>query len=364
MKPISLLLVLLSLTVSLRAQIFLTPQVDSIPMRDGAVLAADVYRPVGTLARPTILIQTPYNRLAFRFGLPLGIGLALDSIPYNLVILDWRGFYGSIGALAPGANRGEDGYDAVEWIATQPWSDGQVATWGPSALGQIQFLTAREQPPHLVCICPVVAEPWYFYEEYYPGGVYRTEYIEQLDGLGFGLSGILQANPIYNLFWAFAEQETWYPGEINVPTFMIGGWYDHNIEPSLRFFDALQFDSPPPVQDAHRLLVGPWAHGGFGVARPGGVNQGELSFPAAAGWNDSLARAFFDHYLLDSANGWDASPPITYFLPGENSWQETDFWPPVRPLARWYLQGDGSLAPTLPTTPDSLSWLSDPHDPS
>ena len=342
----------------------LLPAVDSIPMRDGRVLAADTYRPAGNLARPTLLIQTPYNRLRYRLGLPLGIGLALDSIPYNVVVVDWRGFYGSLGALAPGADRGEDGYDVVEWIAAQPWSDGQVGTWGPSALGQVQFQTAREQPPHLVCICPVVAEPQFAYEEYYPGGVYRTEYIEQLDGLGFGLSGILQANPVYNLLWTFAEQDSWYPGAIEVPTFMIGGWFDHNIEPSLAFFAALQAQSPPAVRAQHQMLVGPWAHGGFGVARPGGVNQGELSFPAAAGWNDSLARAFFDHHLLGAANGWDSRPALTYFRMGADRWASAPAWPPPLPRPRWYLQADGSLAPAAPSSPDSLSWVSDPRDPS
>ncbi|MEM7657769.1 MAG: CocE/NonD family hydrolase [Bacteroidota bacterium] len=348
---------------NLPAQIFLTPQIDSIPMRDGKKLAADVFLPAGTQVRPTILVQTPYNRIAYRFNLPLNVQLDLDSSPYNFVTVDWRGFFGSLGAFSLDADRGEDGYDVVEWIAAQPWSDGQVATWGPSALGVVQFQTMREQPPHLVCAIPMVAEPQFSYDEYYPGGVLRTEYVEQLDGLGFGIGALVGANPVYNNVWAFVENSSFYPERIQVPVFMQGGWYDHNIEASLPFFTALQQQSAPSVRDQHHFLIGPWAHGGFGDTRPGTINQGELSFPEAEGWGDSLALRFLAYHLLDSANAWEQQAPVQYFQMGDQGWWETESWPPPGQTQNWFLHGDSSLQ-LAPSSNGSLNFQANPRDPS
>lgn len=365
MKKLLPLLVIGLLPFTLFAQL-LSPQVDSIPTRDNEKLAADIYIPSGGGQRPTILIQTPYNRLFARAGLPLGVGLNLNSSDYNFVTLDWRGFYGSTGALNGTPNRGQDGYDAVEWIAAQPWSDGQVATWGPSALGKVQFQTAKEHPPHLVCIVPLVAGPQFNYQEYYPGGALRTEYVEQLDGLGFGFSPVLLANQVYNITWQVAENQNYYPSQIQVPAFMIGGWYDHNVEVMLEIFNGLQTQSPQNVRDKHKILMGPWGHGGSGSAAPGGLNQGELTYPAAAGWSDSLALAFLDYNLLGAQNNWDANQAVIYFQMGEDNWYQNASWPvqTVAPV-KFYLDQNGGLTNSNPTLSSSSSTLVyDPRDPS
>lgn len=308
---------------------FLTPQVDSIPMRDGKKLAADVYLPGGgTAARPTILIQTPYNRLLYRWGLPLGIGVQINQCNYNIVILDWRGFFGSSQAMVAQPNRGYDGYDAVEWIATQPWSDGNVGTWGPSALGRIQYLTAKEDPPHLKCIVPVVASPYYKYNEYYPGGVLRTEYVQQLDQLGFGIGLLVYPHPFYDIVWQYTENNSNYPQSIKVPCFMVGGWYDHNINEMVDFFASIHTSSPVTVRNKHKLLVGPWVHGGHSTAYVGSSAQGELDYPLAAGWGDSLSLMFFDYYLRNISNNWETHQPVIYYTMGVHEWNQTAAWPP------------------------------------
>lgn len=142
-----------------------------IPMRDGAVLAANVARPRAPGRYPAIVVQTPYdkNRLGREVGDLPGAGEAgrgslkawarMDREHYAYVIVDWRGFFGSRAAGAgrrPG-QRGEDGFDVVEWVAAQPWCDGRVGTWGGSALGKAQLDTAAEQPPNLVCAVPLIA---------------------------------------------------------------------------------------------------------------------------------------------------------------------------------------------------------------
>ena len=344
----------------------LTPEVIEIPMRDGKSLKADIYLPDTVGNYPVILIQTPYSRLLFRAGLPLGIKKNIHTSPYAFVIVDWRCFYGSAAACILNPNRGEDGYDVVEWIANQSWSNGKIGTWGPSALGKIQFQTARENPPSLDCIAPVVAASQTEYLEIYPGGVARTEYIEQLDGLGFGLSGIYYANPVKNIIWDITENSTFYPDQISVPTFMIGGWYDHNVKPSIDLFEALQNQSDPSVRNEHRLLMGPWVHGGTGPAFVGSSQQGELDYPMAAGWNDSLAMIFFDYWLRDSTNGWNLTPKVQYFQMGENIWQNSASWPPPGIFEQdFFFHKNGSIQSfSEESNEGQVSFNYNPNDPS
>ena len=363
MRKSLLFLYFLLLTYALPAQILLTPQVDSIPMRDGKKLAADIHLSSACAQCPTILIQTPYNRTFYRLGLPLQIGKNIDSSKYHVVIVDWRGFWGSLSAFTLNPKRGEDGYDVVEWIAAQSWSNGKIASWGPSALANIQFQTAREQPPHLVCAVPVVGDPQTSYHQYYPGGVLRTEYVEQLDGLGFGVSGLIKANPVYNLLWSITESGSFYPDEIDIPMFMIAGWYDHNLEGMLDFFTALQTQAPVAVRDQHKMVIGPWTHGGNGRTSPGTEQQGELSYPAAAGWNDTLALRFLAHHMLGENNNWPAEPPIRYFQMGQDQWASLNTWPPQGSPSTLYLQADGSMKQSMAAV-GSVAVSYDPHDPS
>lgn len=345
----------------------LTPVVDSIPLKDGKKMAIDIYQPAGITKGPVILIQTPYNRLFYRLGLPLGIGLNLNSSNYIIVVGDWRGFYGSKNAAYVGnPSIGEDGYSAVEWIAAQTWSNGKIGTWGPSALGRVQFQTALKNPPNLTCICPLVAAPQYDYEEYFPNGCLRTEYVEQLDALGYGLSKTLMQHTYHDATWSFVEALNYYPDSIKVPCFMIGGWYDHTIPFMLPFFNAIRSSSPVNVRDQHRLLMGPWVHGGHGTAQVGTDVQGELTYPNSANWNDSLALMYFDYHLRAISNGWDNTPFLKYYQMGENTWQASPVWPPSGIYnVDFYLHKNGLLSNTLPSqNGDSISFDYDPQDPS
>lgn len=346
----------------------LTPTVDSIPMKDGRKLAADIYIPSGMTQGPVILVQTPYNRQLYRVGgLPLGIGVNVNASNYIFVVVDWRGFYGSRNAGYAGSpDRGTDGYYTVEWLASQSWSNGKIGTWGPSALGKVQFQTAEYNPPHLTCICPLVAGPQFSYAEYFPNGSAKTEYIEQLDGLGFGISPVIMGHPYYDLTWNFTEQLNFYPDSIRVPCFMVGGWYDHNIEVMIPFFSALQSASPLNVRDKHKLLMGPWVHGGHGTAQVGTTVQGELNYPNANNKNDSVALMFFDHYLRNVNNAWDQQAAITYYQMGQNVWQTASSWPPSGTSdVKFYFHNNGGLDNVRPTqASDSLTFSYDPNDPS
>lgn len=346
----------------------LTPTVDSALMRDGKKLPVDVYLPAGWTSGPVILVQTPYNRILFRWSLPLNTGINLNASNYAFVVADWRGFYGGWQAQYNGSpSRGEDGYDLVEWVAAQSWSNGKIGCWGPSALGKVQFQTAEKHPPHLTCICPLVAAPQFEYTEYFPGGCYRTEYVEQLDALGYGTSLFLLTYPVHNNIWTYlVENPNYYPDSIAVPTFMIGGWYDHNTDLMIRFFNGIRAQSPVSVQSQHRLLMGPWVHGGNSTAQVGSVQQGELSYPNAFDWNDSLALRFFDYHLRNVSNGWNTTPAVQYYTMGSNAWHSASSWPPTgyTPVTL-YMHTDTTMDMSMPaTSTGSISFLYDPNDPS
>jgi len=292
----------------------------SIPMRDGKFLAADVYVPTGSTPFSTILIQTPYNKNAFRNGLPLGYLQNVNSSPYCWVVLDWRGFYGSVSATIASPQRGQDGYDAIDWIIAQTWSNGKVGTWGPSALGVIQYQTAKENHPNHICTVPMVAQPQTAYDGYFYGGVLEKSRLEQLDALGYGLSTTIMANTYYSPTWQFTENTTWYPSSLKIPTLQIGGWYDHNIDDMVDWYPATRTSADLSVRDKQWFLIGPWVHGGTGAAYVGSAVQGELTYPMAAQKCDTMARAFFEFYLLNDANGWESTSPIMYYELGKDSW--------------------------------------------
>lgn len=345
-----------------------TPTYDDIliPMSDGEDLSADVYIPNGTTTGEVILIQTPYNKNLFEISLPFKIynNTLLDAQPFIFVVVDWRGFYGSAAAAVAQPDRGQDGYDVCDWIVAQSWHADRIGTWGPSALGGIQYqLMAKDHPNH-TCAVPQVATGSQAYDSYFYGGVLEEARLNQLDALGYGLSTIVLANPYDSFVWDVAASNSWYADDIKIPTLQQGGWYDHNIDQMMTFYTTSRSQADVSVQDQQWLLVGPWVHGGSGSANVGSSTQGELSYPAGEFISDTTAWEFFEYYLLDSANGWDATPLITYFdMGGTDDWltsnaadiaiTNTDFL---------YLNQNGSLSSVNGL--DSTTFTSDPSDPS
>ncbi|MGB1517585.1 MAG: CocE/NonD family hydrolase [Crocinitomicaceae bacterium] len=333
-----------------------------IPMRDGDSLQADIYIPSNVDSAEVILIQTPYNKDAFN-NLPLGINQNLDAQPFIWVIVDWRGFYGSNGADVSNVNRGEDGYDICEWISQQTWHKSRIGTWGPSALGRVQYSTAREHHPNHTCAVPLVAHPQQSYDDYFMNGVLEGARLETLDLLGYGLSPLIMGNTYYSPIWTISENNTWYPQDIWIPTLQIGGWYDHNIDKMMDWYAATRSSSLIAVQDQQWLVVGPWVHGGTGAAYVGSANQGELSYPNAEFVGDSMAWDFFSHYLLDSANNWQNTPMITYYETGLDQWATSNA-SSIESVTDdiLYLNMNGGLVSSNPLI--STSFISDPNDPS
>ncbi|HMK23078.1 MAG TPA: CocE/NonD family hydrolase, partial [Terriglobales bacterium] len=143
-------------------------------MRDGVVLRADVLRPAGEGKFPVLVYRTPYGKdeaqqehTTFKHALERG---------YAVVIQDVRGRFHSDGEFRPYENEGRDGYDTIEWSASQPWSNGAVGTFGLSYPGAVQWLAAVENPPHLQAMVPAMtfSSPRNFF---YAGGAWDLSWI-------------------------------------------------------------------------------------------------------------------------------------------------------------------------------------------
>ena len=121
-----------------------------VPVRDGAILRANVFRPNTASPSPGLLMRTPYGKPESGFE-------PLVRAGYAVAAQDSRGRYASGGEYVPftveRTQDGEDGYDSVEWLASQPWCNGRVGTFGGSYNAWMQWSLARLRPPHLVAMC-------------------------------------------------------------------------------------------------------------------------------------------------------------------------------------------------------------------
>jgi len=136
--------------------------------RDGVTLVADVYRPADGQKHAVLLTRTPYNKDNMA---PIGMKAAQRG--FVVVIQDTRGRFNSDGEWYPFKHESADGYDAVEWAAALPGSDGRVGMFSGSYVGATQMLAAIAQPPHLAGICPVVTASNYHENWTYQGGAFE-----------------------------------------------------------------------------------------------------------------------------------------------------------------------------------------------
>ena len=342
----------------------------SIPMRDGQALSAWVRHPTAPGCQlPTVLVQTPYNKDAFKeeFLTPeAGSDPLFASTDYVFVVMDWRGFFGSAGAK-PGSSHGADGYDAVEWIAQQAWSDGNVGTWGVSALCEVQYWTAVLRPPHLRAGVPIFCDMNEEYSNIYPGGVMRQDYVTFVSSY-YGTSAF-QTNPYDDAAWT-AAGAAYNPGNIAVPMLVVAGWYDLMPKGSFTTFAALVQSSDPSVSREHRLLIGPWIHFAIGgeVAGEVTLTSQELQYTDQQQVVDTDSLAWFDLYLRNrsdsAATAWAA---VQYERAGAETgtWLSDTQWPPAggQPLVLSLSTG-GTLAASPPTSPTTLALADDPLNPS
>jgi hypothetical protein len=337
-----------------------------IPMRDGRSLAADLYLPKRGGKHPVVLIQTPYNKEPMRPWWTgtgrWGANSLFTDANYAFVVTDWRGKFASRDAQVAGRqpNIGQDGFDTVAWIVKQEWSNGKVATWGSSALGRVQYETARNHPPNLVCAVPSVMPLNLDYDTYFPGGALWEEFALMLSRIGFGstIRDNLAARPMKNQAWQALSASFVKGEELRAPMLFVGGWFDIYTDGVIAAFETVRAKGGEKARAHSRLVMGPWVHG---IDQ---VKNGQLEFPNAQFYAMKRSRDFIDHWVREAPKGFDKTePPITYYQMGVNEWRSTETWPPKESREReYFLHSDRSISARAPK--DKAAPLTFRYDPS
>lgn len=379
----------------------------AVPMRDGVILRANVFRPDGEGPWPVLVLRTPYGKDAQK-------GEPFANAGYIVVTQDARGRYASDGKWESfyrfDTHDAEDGYDTVEWAAKLPGSNGKVGTYGVSYNAFLQWRLAPLRPPSLVCMCarsiparltqlegPGTIRPGRRLNWFYTGmapDMRKHMGVEELttkaemvklwkEGENERLLHFLPwMNLPKNVFeheeeavhawllephrdpWQFVER----CAEVSVPNLDICGWFDHCNDGIEMHMAMRRVGKTEVARNGQRLIIGPWSHTGSG-----GRKVGTVDFGAAAVLDTRKAELrWFDHWLKGKTTGVDKDAPVKIFVMGRNQWRDEQEWPPARAKTHTLHLHSGGKANTpagngalLAETPaaGSDSYRYDPRDP-
>lgn len=375
----------------------------AVPMRDGCVLRADVYRPAGDGPWPVIVARTPYNRT---------ISIEIQHLDpwaavrrgFIAVVQDTRGRHGSEGnsPWKPFAGEDLDGADTVEWAARLPGSNGRVGMWGMSYLGNVQWQAASQRPPSLAAIAPTMT--WHSAGD---GLAHRGGAKEHGLGLWWGLwTGFDAASRAHReddarlserlgamvrdfdeittrTYWelptgpdevlerhgapSFAPAEIRVEADVarridnvDVPSLSTAGWFDIFLQGTIDNYLAASDRA-----DA-KLVIGPWCHVNYSSF------QGEMDFGILAdgssegspGWIPGLAFDWLEGQLAPEPPSVSGRP-VRIFVMGANEWRDEDEWPLARAVETQYVLAAGGslLSESAAPESDSVSYDYDPGDP-
>ena len=379
--------------------------------RDGVTLRADIYRPKADGKFPVILMRTPYDKSV---GWAVAPAFQIATHGYVVIIQDVRGRYTSEGEWYPFRHESADGYDAVEWAAALPYSDGKVGMMGASYVGATQMLAAIAHPPHLAGICPQVTASNYHDGWTYQGGALEqwfdqnwttqlatntlwrliakdtnalvgaptlplTQYpLFNYSSLpaGAGASAELApyyldwlAHPDYDAYWKQWSIEEHF-ADIQVPTLQVAAWYDIFLGGNLRNYMGIKaHGGTEAARNGQRLLIQIGGHSGFGK-HIGDEDFGDeaMKFPYAevvVDWYDYLFKGLQNEFATDK--------PVRLFVLGANTYRQESDWPPPEAKPTRYflhsagaansLRGDGSLSPAAPKNEAADKFTYDPGNP-
>ncbi len=378
--------------------------------RDGVTLRADIYHPSAPGRYPTLLQRTPYNK-----DNAAAFARKAAARGYLVVVQDVRGRYTSEGEWYTFKHESEDGYDAVEWAAALPSSNGKVGMFGGSYVGATQMLAAIAHPPHLAGIAPWVTASNYHENWTYQGGAFEqgfneswtsglaqdtlNRYIRQNTNFRVG-STVLPLNqypvfnvpapqnaaeltsefapyfldwlahPTYDDYWKQWSIEENFQN-IQVPALVMGAWYDIFQGGSLRNYIGLRDHAgTEAARHAQRLIVAIGGHSGSG-RHIGAIDFG----PAAAEFSDEDETLNWYDYLFQGKQNEFADPsrPVRIFVMGKNEWRDEDAWPLQRAKSTSYFlhsagkantaAGDGALATSAAQSEAADTYVYDPANP-
>jgi putative CocE/NonD family hydrolase len=363
-----------------------------VPMRDDVHLCVDVYRPDASEKFPALLAFAIYNKdiqgpemakalppqpawsPLWTGPLEAGDTKYFVSRGYVHVIGSPRG----IGKSEGGGSREWDSYDLIEWIAQQPWCDGNVGMIGISGFGAEQLHVAKQQPPHLKAIFPFDSRGAYGelggFRDEYPGGVIHlfrylishAGVIHQKKGRPEELPPDIEKkweeamkNPDYKMYThiynvltmkgqhlppyfhllidPYDKEEAVEKSEkeferIKVPTYTGSGWYGYSYKTHLQGCQSWYREINAPKK---LMFPGP-AH----LERPFHSFHDEI-----LQWND--------HWLKGIDTGIMDEPPVKVWVMGANKWRYANDWPlPEAEWTKFYLHSWERLK-TEPVAPSS-----------
>ncbi len=369
------------------------PKTYMVPMRDGVRLAADVYLPRKEGRVPTVLVRTPYGKSGgkesyYRFV----------QRGYALVIQDVRGREDSEGEWLPMYYEVEDGDDTLNWIAGEPWSDGNVSMTGGSYLGYVQWAAAASGNPHLKAMLSSVCAGSSFVDMPRRGGCFNAGML----AWAFAVSGqrmapekmvrddwdeVLEIRPLeelaekalgydvpflrkwishmdYDEMWRRGNWKERF-GKRRVPALIMSGWFDDNGMGTTEALDLYQ------DYDEKKVVLGPWMHSGNADYDIHGFALGDNALRYDL---DLLNFAWLEHYMKGVDNGIEKTPKVEYYTMGSNEWKSAENWPvPETKEVVMYLDGDredaalvnqGRLSLERPRSKGTDTYLYDPGNPS
>jgi len=385
-----------------------------ITMRDGVRLAVEVYTPQGLAQEdkiPALLVQTRYWR-AMELRAPFKWFLNADNLNprtkdfkpyftchgYALVYVDVRGTGASFGKWPYpwDPDSIEDAREIVDWIISQPWSNGKVGGFGISYLGTTAELLPVPNHPAVKAVIPQFNHPDAYIDIGFPGGLFNVRFIrewghldEQLDNNSvpdlFGNLGRLVVKGVKPVdipesrqllqealaehsenavIYDLAKQITFrddapegeqvifdgisvhqYHTEIessNAAIFGWGSWMDAGTSDAV----LRRFLTFPNNQ---RAVIGAWEHGGQYNASPFRSSDGGSNPSLHQQWAEMIR--FFDAYLKDENNGVRDEKVLYYYTLGEEIWKQTSVWPPEgTQMENWYLGEENTLLPSAPNS--------------
>ncbi|MEA2529149.1 MAG: uncharacterized protein QOF01_3997 [Thermomicrobiales bacterium] len=392
-----------------------------VPMRDGTVLYADVYRPAAPGKYPVLLQRTPYDK-ASGVG-PGAFAVRAAGEGYAVVVQDTRGRWQSEGTFYAFPFERQDGVDTAVWINEQPWANGRIGMFGQSYVGLTQWQAALGGAPGLQAIVPGVTAADYHEGWTYQGGAFelnfnlswvltflasdtarrrvdadpsfaakRDELLDRIDGMDaqfdrMPLAGdeLLRdlapyyddwlAHPAHDEFWDKLKIDGNY-GELDVAAFHVGAWYDIFLGGTIQNYVGMRSGAKTErARKAQRLLIGPWTHvTPITMSAVGEFDPGVRASHVAIDF-DGIHLRWYDRWLRDIDNGVDDEPPVRIFVMGANRWRSEQEWPLARTrYVDWFfhsdgrantLNGDGVLAQDSPgpATKRPDSFLYNPLDP-
>lgn len=360
-----------------------------VPMRDGVGLSTDIYRPKDAAGPvPTIFVRTPYNMNTLAGGTLRQVVEAIDR-GYAYVGQNERGRYFSEGEFEILGRPRTDGYDALTWISSQPWSNKKVGTLGCSSTAEWQLQLAAANHPAHAAMVPMAAGAGIgrvgeFHEQgnWYRGGVPRTlfsiwlygvdnplraqipkglapdvrQYISQYSDLNPKKPEVTWDKQVWHLPYAemltslgeppginekliaraLPDDPEWFKGGLyhdneswGVPALWYNSWYDVSIGPNLALYThATKTGVDAQARDNQYAIVGPSVHCAYASLGPD-FRSGDRALGDASMDVNGEVWKFFDRFLKGEAERFPSTTAkIRYFSMGDNAWKTAQQWPP------------------------------------